>query len=59
VEAYLAEQKRAAWEAEARRASLLVAREARSSESAEAEHLRMLEANIEEFAREWLWEDEE
>jgi predicted transcriptional regulator len=58
VEAYLAQQERAAWEVGARRASLALAREAEDSTSAEAEQLRMLEANLEDFAREWRWEEE-
>lgn len=58
VQLYLEQQERVAWETEARRASLELAREARDPESAEAEHLRMLGANLNEFASEWLWEEE-
>ena len=58
IEAYLAERERAAWEDEARRASRALAREAGDPRSAESEQLRMLEANLEEFAKEWVWEDE-
>jgi predicted DNA-binding protein len=58
VEAYLVQQERIAWEAEARRTSLALAREAEDPDSAEAEQLRMLEANLEEFAREWCWEEQ-
>jgi hypothetical protein len=57
VELYLAQHERAAWEAEAHRASLALAREAEEPDSPEAEHLRMLDANLEEFAREWRWEE--
>lgn len=56
VEAYLQQVRRGAWEAEARRASLALAQEAKDPASAEAENLRMLEANLEEFAKEWVWE---
>ncbi|MGH7577917.1 MAG: ribbon-helix-helix protein, CopG family [Longimicrobiales bacterium] len=59
IEAYIAQQERAAWEEEARRASRALAREASDPRSAESEHLRMLEANLNEFAKEWVWEDEE
>jgi predicted DNA-binding protein len=58
VETYLERQERAAWEEEARRASLALAREAQDPGSAEAEHLRMLESALEEFAEEWVWEEE-
>jgi hypothetical protein len=58
VEAYVGEEERRAWEAEARRASLALAAEAKDQVSAEAELLRTLEANLEEFASEWIWEEE-
>lgn len=58
IEAYIAKQERAAWEDEARRVSVALAREAQDPSNAESEHLRMLEANLAEFAKEWVWEDE-
>jgi predicted DNA-binding protein len=59
VEAYVAEEERRAWEDEARRAASALAREAAQPSSSEAEMLRSLDENLDEFAREWVWEDEE
>ena len=46
-------KRRLAFEAEARRQSLLVAAVARDPNSDEAAVMRELEANLDEFAREW------
>lgn len=46
-------KRRLAFEAEARRQSLLVAAAARDPNSDEAAVMRELDANLEEFAREW------
>ena len=59
VQEYLAREERRDWEAEARRASLALAAEAEDPRSAESEALRTLEANLEEFADEWIWEEGE
>lgn len=59
VQDYLSREERRAWEAEARRASLALAEEARDPESAESETLRILEANLEDFANEWIWDEDE
>jgi hypothetical protein len=59
VEGFLAREERRTWEAEARRASLVLAEEARDPGSAESETLRLLEANLEEFADEWIWDEGE
>ena len=59
VQDYLAAEARRAWEAEARRASLALAEEAKDRGSAESEALRVLEANLDEFADDWIWEEEE
>jgi predicted DNA-binding protein len=58
LEEYVDAERRRAWEAEARRAARTLAEDAKEPESAEAETLRILEANLEEFAREWVWEEE-
>jgi hypothetical protein len=58
VETYLAGEERRAWEAEARRASLVLAEEAKNPESDEARMLKVLEANLDEFADEWVWDEE-
>lgn len=47
-----------AWEAEARRASLALAEEAKDPASNEASMLEALDANLDEFAEEWIWEEE-
>lgn len=58
VERYLAEEERSAWEAEARRASLALAEEAKDPSSDEARTLKALDANLDEFADEWIWDEE-
>jgi predicted DNA-binding protein len=58
VEEYVADQERAAWEAEARRTALELGRAARDPRSDEAEMLRILDANLEAFAGEWVWEED-
>jgi hypothetical protein len=58
VEAYVAAEERRAWENEARRAAAALAKEAQEPSSPEARTLETLEENLEEFAREWIWEDE-
>ena len=58
VEVYVAREERRTWEAEARRAAEILAAEARKRTSSEASMLRILDANLKEFAREWVWEDE-
>ncbi|MEX2528569.1 MAG: ribbon-helix-helix protein, CopG family [Gemmatimonadota bacterium] len=52
-------ERRRAWEAEARRSARVLAEEAEDPDSPEAETLRTLEANLEEFAQEWVWEEED
>jgi hypothetical protein len=59
IEEFVAQEERRVWEAEARRASRAVAKEAENQSSVEAETLRALEANLEDFAREWIWEEDE
>lgn len=59
VQDYLSREERRAWEAEALRASLALAEEAKDPESAESGTLRILEANLEEFADEWIWDEGE
>ena len=58
VEEYITDQARAAWEAEARRTAAELGRSARDPRSDEAEMLRVLDASLEAFAKEWVWEDE-
>jgi predicted DNA-binding protein len=58
VEVYISDQARAAWEAEARRTAAELGRSARDPRSDESETLRVLDANLEAFAKEWVWEDE-
>jgi predicted DNA-binding protein len=58
VEDYVAGQARAAWEAEARRTAVQLGEAARDPSSDEAAMLRCLEANLEEFAEEWVWEED-
>jgi len=55
---YVDAEHRRAWEAEARRSARALAEEAEDPDSPESETLRTLEANLEEFAREWVWEEE-
>jgi hypothetical protein len=59
VEDYVAAEARAAWEAEARRTSATLAEAARDPGSDEATMLRSLDAGLEEFAKEWIWEEGE
>lgn len=59
IESYVAEEERRVWEAEARRAAMALAEEAEDPSSAEAEVLGVLDANLDEFAEEWIWEDDE
>lgn len=58
VEEYLADRERAGWVAEARRAAAVLGEEARHPSSQEAEALRRLEAPLDDFSREWVWEGE-
>ena len=53
VQERLDRKRRLAFEAEARRQSLLVAAAAQDPDSDEAAVMRELDANFEEFAREW------
>jgi predicted DNA-binding protein len=57
VETYVADQARAAWEAEARRQAAALAEAARDPGSEEADMLRFLDASLEEFAKTWVWEE--
>lgn len=57
VEEYVANQARATWEAEARRTAAELGREAADPRSDEAEMLRVLDANLDAFAKEWVWEE--
>lgn len=59
VEDYVTGQTLAAWEAEARRTAAALAEAARDRGSDEATMLRGLDASLEEFAEEWIWEEEE
>jgi predicted DNA-binding protein len=59
IEEYVTSQARAAWEAEARRTAAELAEAARDPESDEAATLRFLDATLEEFAKEWVWEEGE
>jgi hypothetical protein len=58
LERYVAEEERRAWRAEARRAAEALAEEARQGGSSEAATLRLLDANLKAFAREWVWDSE-
>lgn len=58
VEGYVNEQRRAAWEAEARRAAAEIEAAAGDPSSDEAEMLRILDENLEAFAEEWVWTEE-
>jgi hypothetical protein len=57
VETYVADEARAAWEAEARRTAAELAAAARDPDSDEAVILRSLDASLEEFAAAWAWDD--
>jgi len=57
VETYVTDEARRAWEAEARRTAAQLAAAARNPDSDEAVVLRSLDANLEEFASEWVWDD--
>jgi hypothetical protein len=57
VETYVEEQARAAWEAEARRTAAELAQAALDARSDEADMLRLLDANLEDFAEEWVWDE--
>jgi predicted DNA-binding protein len=59
LESYVAREERRAWEAEARRAAQVLANEARRRTSPEAVTLRTLDANLKEYAKEWVWDDDE
>jgi hypothetical protein len=60
VEGYVRQQAKAAWKAEARRQAAKLAEAARRPGSDEAEVVRFLaDANLEEFAKEWVWEEDE
>jgi hypothetical protein len=59
IEEFVTLEERRAWEAEARLAARALAEEAADHTSSEAETLRLLDANLGEFAREWVWEEEE
>jgi len=56
VEEYVSGRARAAWEAEARRTAGRLAEAARDPDSDEATMPRVLDANLEEFAQEWVWD---
>jgi hypothetical protein len=57
VEEYVDSQARAAWEAEARRTAAELGRAAREPRSDEAEMLGRLDANLEDFAKDWVWDE--
>lgn len=59
VEQYVDNQARLAWEAEARRTAAELGRAAQDPRSGEAEMLRVLDSNLEDFAKEWVWEEGE
>lgn len=59
VEGYVDEQRRAAWEAEARRSAAELGAAAGDPSSDEAEMLRLLDENLEAFAEEWVWTEED
>jgi predicted DNA-binding protein len=59
VERYVREQARAAWEAEARRQAAEIAEAVQRPGSDEAEMARFLDANLEDFAKEWVWDEDE
>ena len=59
VREYIDNQARVAWEEEARRTATELGRAARDPDSDEADILRTLDANLEEFSREWVWEEGE
>ena len=48
----------ARWEEEARKASRVLAEEAKDADSVEARTLRLLDASLEECADEWVWQEE-
>lgn len=57
VEEYVDSQARVAWEAEARRTAAELGRAVRDPRPDEAEMMRTLDANLEDFAKEWVWDE--
>ncbi|MBM4184125.1 MAG: hypothetical protein FJ207_07830 [Gemmatimonadetes bacterium] len=59
VERYVTDQERTAWEREARRSAEVLGDAARDPGSDEARVMSALDANLEEFANEWVWSEDE